>query len=230
MMVLVTLLTGCGGSGSTTLTPDSTLAAVSTLAPNTTLSQVTTVTSEPSPPISCVGGDATVVEGDGEISKEEASEMSIADLLRTDPRFDHFRRWADETISTGLGLSWLEIWDMSAGRMGDDRDGVTVFAPADSAFESLDPALASALADGLDNELRYTLLGHHYVHRLYPSSDWRPGPQRTWRGSRSVELTLDPPTWGGCSILQTDIRVNNGYVHVIAGIVLPAEARQAAGG
>jgi uncharacterized surface protein with fasciclin (FAS1) repeats len=185
-------------------------------------------------PIACAGrGDQPGATSGGEagVTEAEAAGMSIAELLMTDPRFDEFRNLTAQTVSGGLGISWLEIWDMDAERMGDNRDGVTVFVPADTAFARLDPGLASALREGgLDNELRYTLLGHHYVHRLYPSSEWESGPQRTWRGGGTVEMTLDPPTWGGCPIGQTDIRVNNGYIHVLDGIVIPDEIQQAVAG
>jgi hypothetical protein len=36
--------------------------------------------------------------------------------------------------------------------------------------------------------------------------------------------------WGGCPITQTDIRVNNGYIHDLDGIVIPEEIQQAAAG
>jgi hypothetical protein len=36
--------------------------------------------------------------------------------------------------------------------------------------------------------------------------------------------------WGGCPLAQTDIRVDNGYIHVLDGIVIPDEIQQAAGG
>jgi uncharacterized surface protein with fasciclin (FAS1) repeats len=157
--------------------------------------------------------------------------MSIAELLRTDPRFTRFRTLAEQTTSPGSGQSWLEIWDMAANQMGDDGDGVTVFVPIDAAFERLEPGLLTAIDEGqLDNNLRYSLLGHHYIHRLYPSSAFEPGAQRTWRGGGSVELTLEPLTWGGCPIVQTDIQVNNGYIHAVDGIVLPEEVREAASG
>jgi uncharacterized surface protein with fasciclin (FAS1) repeats len=185
-------------------------------------------------PITCAGrGDQPEAASGDEagVTEAEAAGMSIAELLMTDPRFDEFRNLAAQTVSEGLGMSWLEAWDMQAEQMGDNRDGVTVFVPVNAAFERLDPGLASVLREGeLDNELRYTLLGHHYVHRLYPSSEWESGSQRTWRGGGIVELTLDPPMWGGCPLAQTDIRVDNGYIHVLDGIVIPDEIQQAAGG
>jgi hypothetical protein len=48
-------------------------------------------------------------------------------------------------------------------------------------------------------------------------------------GPVDVELTLDPLTYGGCPILQTDLRTANGYIHVIGGVVLTDKVRDAAG-
>ena len=177
--------------------------------------------------VSCEGA-GTAGSGLG-VTGDAAAEMSIADVLRSEPRFSRFRDLTGRTVSEGLGQSWLEIWDFEANRMGDNREGVTVFVPTDAAFERLDPSLIDAIEDpDLDNEVRYNLLGHHYVHRLYPESDFAAGPQRTWRGGGNVELTTNPLTWGGCPIVETDIRVSNGYIHVVDGVVIPAELRQAA--
>ena len=192
-----------------------------------------TTTDSDSAPASCAGlGQPGDANGDEEgVTQAEAAGMSIAELLEADPRFEEFRKLAAATVSEGLGRSWMEIWDMRAEQMGDFREGVTVFVPTDGAFERLDPGLATALDGGeLGNGLRYTLLGHHYVHRLYPSSEWESGPQRTWRGGGDVELSLDPPTWAGCPIVQTDIRVANGYIHVLGGLVVPDEIQQASAG
>lgn len=164
----------------------------------------------------------------GTSGAESASTMSITDLLSRDPRFAQFCTLAEQTVSEGLGLSWLEIWDWPANRMGDNQDGVTVFAPTDDAFAALDPALLTVLEDRtVDNLLLYSLLGHHYVHRLYPSTEFEVGPQRTWSGSGTVELSLDPLTFGGCGVVETDIRVANGYVHAIDCAVVPDELADA---
>ena len=163
------------------------------------------------------------------VAPEEAATMTIADVLRADERFSKYRALVERT-RTPIAESWLEVWDWNAARMGDDRDGVTVFVPTDAAFEMLEPAVLAVLDDpDVDNELLYALLGHHYVHRLYPSRSFEPGPQATWRRSASgpVELTLDPLTWGGSSIEQTDLRTANGYIHVIGGVVVPDEVAAA---
>ena len=183
--------------------------------------------------VSCAGAldaDKSSVQLDADVVEpEQALDMSIARVLGTDQRFTWFHVLAEQTMSP-MGLSWLDIWDFPGSRMGDNSDGVTVFVPVDHAFARLEPAMSAALEEGqLDNDLRYSLLGHHYVHRLYASSEFESGAQRTWRGGGNVELTLEPPTWGGCPILQTDLRLANGFIHAIGGIVMPREVREAVG-
>jgi uncharacterized surface protein with fasciclin (FAS1) repeats len=159
------------------------------------------------------------------------SEMTIAQLLMSDTRFERFCTLVEGTRSEGLGLSWLEIWNWPANRMGDDQEGVTVFAPVNEAFDALDPAVKEALDGGtIDNQLRYSLLGHHYVHRLYPSSLFEFGSQRTWAGAGTVELSPDPLTFGGCNVVETDLRVANGFVHAIDCVVLPQDLLDAVAG
>ena len=177
--------------------------------------------------VSCEG--AGTAGSDPGVTGEATAEMSIADMLRAEPRFSRFRDLTIRTVSEGRGQSWLEIWDFEGSQMGDNREGVTVFVPTDAAFERLDPSLLEAIeGPDLDNEIRYNLLGHHYVHRLYPESDFAAGPQRTWSGGGSVEMTTDPLTWGGCPIVETDVRLSNGYIHVVDGVVIPADLREAA--
>jgi hypothetical protein len=181
--------------------------------------------------VACDGAASSAETTGSPVNPEAAAEMTIAEMLGADPRFTRFHALLDRTMSTGLNQSWLEIFDWPASRMGDSQEGVTVFVPDDAAFERLDPGLLTVIEDPqLDNEIRYTLVGHHYVHSLYPSSEFEAGPQRTWRGAGSVELTLEPLAWGGCPLVQTDIRVSNGYIHVVDGIVIPADLRRAAEG
>lgn len=200
-IAVLMLATGCGGAASDSATAE---AAASPASPDA----LTTV------------------------APADAASMSIADVLRTDERFSTFRGIVERT-QTPIASSWLEVWGWDAARMGDNRDGVTVFAPTNAAFEALDAEVLAVIQDPeVDNSLLYSLLGHHYIHRLYPSTSFEPGPQPTWRRSASgpVELTLDPLTWGGLAIDQADLRVANGYIHAIAGVVVPDEVAAAADG
>lgn len=217
-ILVVTLVGACGDREPSTGSPSDEAETATSAVPTPSASRVASV--------SCDSGRETDEGGSvqGTPAAEPTSEMSIADLLGADPRFDSFCAIVERAMSPGLGLSWLEIWSWPANRMGDNRDGVTVFAPTDAAFETLDPAVLTALeAEDVDNELLYSLIGHHYVHQLYPSADFEPGPQRTWRGAGTVDLSLDPMTFGGCVVVEADLRVANGFVHAIDCVVVPQE-------
>lgn len=157
----------------------------------------------------------------GKARRSKAKELSIAGFLSSDERFGVFRQIAEEASAMSGRTTWLKVWDWPASHMGNDRNGVTVFVPTDEAFALLESDILESIADGSVDA--YELLGHHYVHKLYPSSDFEPGPQTSWRGGGEVELTLEPPTWGGCPILETDIRVKNGFIHVLGGVVVPVQ-------
>jgi hypothetical protein len=52
----------------------------------------------------------------------------------------------------------------------------------DTAFDALDPEILAAYeAGGLDNLVRYVWLGHHTVHRPYPSREFTEGLQGSKR-------------------------------------------------
>jgi Fasciclin domain len=95
---------------------------------------------------------------------------------------------------------------------------LTLFAPTDTAFAALDPEVRAAWQKGrFDQYLRYYWLGHHQVDRAYPEAEFVEGLQENPR-SQPAELILDPLSYAGCPILQTDLAASNGYIHVIAGV------------
>jgi uncharacterized surface protein with fasciclin (FAS1) repeats len=175
------------------------------------------------------------------VSSSEARQLTVAEVLRRDERFSQFRRLAERT-ETQVGASFLETWDSAEDSAGN-AVWVTLFVPPDTAFAALDPEIRAAYEEGrLDNLARYAWLGHHSVHKPYPAAEFTEGLQHGWRptgigtweatdvlsGPVDVELTLDPLTYGGCPILQTDLRTSNGYIHVVGGVVLTDDLRQAA--
>lgn len=165
-------------------------------------------------------GSLVVVEPD------RARGLTVADVLREDERFTVFRQLTEQTLTTAPGTpTWLEVWDRP--QIGIEG-GVTVFLPTDEAFSKLDPLVREALAEGtLINAERYWLIGHHYVERLFPSSEFEDGSVGSWEGD--VQMTTDPLAYGGHLILETDLRVANGYIHVIDGVVVPELVLEAVG-
>jgi len=207
------ILVSCGGPGDTTRGGST----AQTRSPAGSTGPVVRIVI-PDPP-----GDTLVT-----VRPAQARKMTIADVLRQDERFTVFRQLAEHTLTSAPGRpSWLELWDRPASELGDDQDGYTVFVPTDEAFSRLEPVILEALAEGkLINAERYWLLGYHSVHRLFPSSEFGNGSAGSWEGD--AQMTIDPPTYGGQPILQTDLRVANGYLHVIGGVVVPDLVLQAA--
>ena len=188
----------------------------------------------------CAADDGTRSSDLRTVSPSEAQELTVAEVLRRDERFSQFRRLAEET-STQIAVSFLEIWDRPTDSFGN-QVWTTVFVPADTAFAVLDPDILAAFRQGrLDNLVRYGWLGHHNVLRPYPSAEFTEGAQGNWQptgagtwentagpsGPVDVELTRDPLTYGGCPILQTDLKVANGHIHVIGGVVVTDQLREA---
>jgi uncharacterized surface protein with fasciclin (FAS1) repeats len=160
-------------------------------------------------------------EADG---ADPAAERTIAAILQADERFSRFTELAATTMTTIPGTpSLLEVWDMPASQLGAG-DGITIFAPTDAAFEALEPEILAALESGaLDNDLRVLLISNHYVHRPYLSADFENGPVNVRAGR--AEITLDPLTFGGQRIVDTDIEAANGYLHVLDGVVISDDLR-----
>jgi len=162
---------------------------------------------------------ATPLDDPGTVTADEASTMTIAEVLRTDERLARFAELAESTDTTMPGTSWMDVWDMPPNQIGDDREGVTVFAPINEGFDGMERAIRQQLdAAQLDNVASYTLISDHYVHRLYPESEFDAGPVEVWRGT--VDLSLDPLAFGGHDIVATDLRTSNGYVHLVDGVVI----------
>lgn len=162
------------------------------------------------------------------VTPKQARSMTMAEVLRQDERFAVFRQLAENTKTGAEGFpTWLELWDRPASQLGDDDEGMTIFVPTDEAFTDVDPKVRDALAEGvLINAERYWLLGYHTVHRLFPSSEFSDGAVGAWEGD--VQMTTEPLEYGGQPILETDLRVANGYIHVIGGVVIPDTVLRAA--
>jgi hypothetical protein len=177
--------------------------------------------------LGCVTDDGTEENVDlVTMSPAEATSLTVAEVLRRDQRFTQFRKLAEET-ATAITDSFMEAWDRPEDVNGN-KVWMTLFVPTDTAFEALDADVRAAWEEGrLDQAVRYGWIGHHGMDRPYPSSEFVEGVQSNDRGERAV-LTLDPLTYAGCPILQTDLLAANGYIHVVGGVGVPADVRASA--
>ena len=144
-------------------------------------------------------------------STTEPSLPSLFDLIADDPQF-----------------SSLETAVNAAGLFDELENGgpYTVFAPANEAFEELDPAMAGML--NADAELLASVLLHHGIDGAVDSDDLPAGDVEMLDGT-TVVFTSSPDgvrlTSGESSALVTDpdLMAVNGVLHVVDGVLLPPD-------
>jgi Fasciclin domain len=173
----------------------------------------------------CATDDGAAAGNLTTVAPADARDLTVAEVFRRDERFTLFRKLGEET-PTSITDSHMEVWDMEQ-RADGSKIAITLFAPTDTAFAALDPQVRTAWEEGrLDQYDRYAWIGHHQVDSAYPSAAFVEGLQDNQR-SQNAELTLDPLTYAGCPVLQTDLEVSNGYIHVIAGVGVPDDIEAA---
>jgi len=115
-----------------------------------------------------------------------------------------------------------------AAELADDLSGTgpfTVFAPTDAAFAAIDPATLSALLADPTGDLA-TILSNHVVVGVADSSTIMDGQSIGNLISQNLTFsTAGGLTVNGANITVTDLRAENGVVHVIDAVLLP-EAMQ----
>lgn len=137
-------------------------------------------------------------------------EGTVMHLLDTDGRFDTF-----------LGLLEEEgaILDFLSSR-GFDR---TMFVPTDEAFAQLDEATMAEITERprlgwfLHTHMLAEGQGGIRAEDLTDKSYQNPGA----RTLTPVTIEGEHITYGGATVIETDIEVEGGIVHVIDGVVIP---------
>lgn len=98
----------------------------------------------------------------------------------------------------------------------------TVFAPTDDAFG----ALPKGTVEGLlaDTDALTAVLTYHVVPGKVMSSDLSDGMSaKTVQGQEVMIKTSGGVTVNGINVVQPDVEASNGVIHVIDGVLLPAE-------
>jgi uncharacterized surface protein with fasciclin (FAS1) repeats len=119
----------------------------------------------------------------------------------------------------------LQAAVVRAGLVGalSGNNKLTVFAPTDAAFVSTlgvaDEAAAIAAVNGLPLEALTDILLFHVTEGVRISRSVLAAPRYTMLNGKT--LTRDQLTAAG--IAATDIKVSNGVVHVINGVLIPTE-------
>ena len=132
---------------------------------------------------------------------------SIYDVIVTDERFSTLANFLSDT---GLDETL----------MGGE---FTIFAPTNDAFAKLDDATLAVLAS--DPELLKKILLYHVVAGKVPASQVVTSTQLASAEGSSLSVTVagSDVTIGTAKVLATDIAADNGIIHAIDTVLVPAD-------
>lgn len=162
----------------------------------------------------CGGNDAeeAVEDAADDVSEEiddaaadaESEASALADVLRDNGL---------ESVASAVDLvDFQEVVDVPA---------FTFFAPNDAAFQSLS---ADELADLLADPAQVAdVLRNHAVAEKVASTDLTDGMDIETQAGGTMTVTIDGDTVmiGDATVVQADIDVNDGVVHVVDGLLIP---------
>lgn len=158
------------------------------------------------------------------VTSAQAGDLTLAEIVRRDERFTIFASLGERIQTRIAGLpTVLEHWEQES--IGARGAGITVFVPTDEAFAAV-PGLVGTLEDlSTDGSpgsqtILYEFVAHHFITRVLLAADIEAGPAGTWNGD--VEFAADPLRFGGHEIVGEPLRGVNGVIHVLSGVVLPA--------
>lgn len=139
-----------------------------------------------------------------------ADTMTVDRVLRTDDRFS--------TLTASLDSTGLD--SILAG-----NGPYTLFAPPNAAFDALPNGTLSVLLSDRTDRLR-TILAHHVVEQRVPLSSLSDTTTLVTLADDSLRIQPSDSTFTieNARILDADITVANGLIHVIDAVLRPPEA------
>ena len=104
----------------------------------------------------------------------------------------------------------------------------TVFAPTDDAFAALPEGLVDALLLPENKDVLTKILTYHVVPGTVMAADIVDGDVATVEGQTVTLSTMDGVEVNDATVIQADIVADNGVVHVIDAVIVPADVDPAA--
>lgn len=132
-----------------------------------------------------------------------------------------------EYVEATGNLSALEAELLSAGLDGTlDADGeLTLFAPTNSALETLLGTLGLENFDPVNPDIATAVLAYHVVSGTINSSDLSTGDMLTTLQGEDIEVVAGPALSTGATsnstFVTTDIETTNGVIHIIDVVMVP---------
>lgn len=158
--------------------------------------------------LSACGGDSGNRANDEAVGESALPDTTtVSHVLRTDDRFSTLVAALD---STGL--------DSTLAAEGP----YTLFAPTNDAFAALPDGTMEVLLGNRHDRL-WGILAHHVVEERIPTSAVADSQQVTMMSGETLPLraTAEGVTIGEARVIDGDIEVSNGIIHVIDRVLPP---------
>lgn len=185
--------------------------AVVAVAAALTLSACSSSSDEATTETSAAMEESAMAEGDAMV--DEASVGTIVDVASANPDFS--------TLVTALSAAGLVETLSGEGPF-------TVFAPTNAAFAALPAGVLDALLLPENKDALVKILTYHVVPGTVLAADIADGDVATVEGQSVTLSTASGVTVNGANVVTADVLADNGVIHVIDAVLVPADVDVAA--
>ncbi len=112
---------------------------------------------------------------------------------------------------------------------GNDNATLTVFAPTNTAFQGVLTALGLSSIDEIPEEVLLDIVKYHIIGSVAKSSALESRQYETLNGESVTVDLMGGVKVDGANVIQADIELSNGVVHVIDAVMLPSLYKSALG-
>lgn len=185
--------------------------AVVSIAAALTLSACSSSSDEATTESSAAVEESAIEEADDMVG--EASVGTIVDVASANPDFS--------TLVAAIGAAGL-------GETLSGEGPFTVFAPTNEAFAALPAGVLDALLLPENKDALTKILTYHVVPGAVMAADITDGDVATVEGQNVTLSTADGVTVNGAAVVTADIVTDNGVIHVVDAVLVPADVDVAA--
>ena len=185
--------------------------AVVSIAAALTLSACSSSSDEATTESSAAVEESAIEEADDMVG--EASVGTIVDVASANPDFS--------TLVAAIGAAGL-------GETLSGEGPFTVFAPTNEAFAALPAGVLDALLLPENKDALTKILTYHVVPGSVMAADITDGDVATVEGQNVTLSTADGVTVNGAAVVTADIVTDNGVIHVVDAVLVPADVDVAA--
>lgn len=110
-----------------------------------------------------------------------------------------------------------------ADTLSDSSASYTVFAPTNEAFDQLPEGTLEYLLKPENKEVLQQVLSYHVLPEAVASSEISGGEVDSLDGGLVTQVTDQGVTVNNASVVTPDIQANNGVIHAVNRVLLPAD-------